>query len=86
MIGFVIKICYYIINEIKRKISDIVNVVVATGSAALTDKLNEFEENKAQLEQALSDTYTVKEEVERKNVDIRINTCYNEDAISWECC
>jgi len=60
-------------NEIKSKIletekgiENIVNVVVATGSAALTNKLKELEENKSQLEQALSDA-------ERKLSQMRID-------------
>lgn len=43
------------ITEVDKGISNIVDIVVKTGSIALTDKLKELEENKRHLEQALSD-------------------------------
>ncbi len=44
------------IAETEKGISNIVNIVVATGSATLTNKLKELEETKAGLEQALFET------------------------------
>lgn len=51
-----------VIQELKHKlydtekdISNIVNVVVSTGSAALTDKLRELEEEKEKITQAIAD-------------------------------
>lgn len=41
------------IAETEKAISNIVNIVVTTGSAALINKLKELEETKAELEQAL---------------------------------
>lgn len=43
------------IAETEKGINNIVNVVVATGSAALADKLKELEKTKQQLEHALFD-------------------------------
>lgn len=52
-----------IMQELKQKLSDtekgisnIVNVVVSTGSVALTDKLTELEETKQKITQAIMDT------------------------------
>ena len=60
-------------SEIKRKIAEtekgianIVNIVVETGSAALTNKLKELEETKVNLEQALMDA-------ERQMADMQIS-------------
>lgn len=44
------------ITETEKGISNIVNIVVTTGSAALIDKLKELEKTKADLEQALFET------------------------------
>lgn len=43
------------INETTKGIDNIVNVIMQTGSAALSDKLKYLEQEKAKLEQALSD-------------------------------
>ena len=43
------------LSEINKGISNIVNIIMQTGSAALSDKLKELENNKVTLEQALAD-------------------------------
>ena len=54
------------IAETEKGISNIVDIVVATGSPALTDKLKELETTKAQLEHSLL-------EAEQKISDMTIN-------------
>ena len=43
------------ISEVNKGITNIVNVVMQTGSSALNDKLKELEYDKSNLEQSLSD-------------------------------
>ncbi len=44
------------LSETEKGIANIVEIVVATGSVALTDKLKELEDTKAQLEQSIAET------------------------------
>jgi hypothetical protein len=55
------------IAETDKGINNIVNIIVSTGSAALTDKLKELESTKAQLQESLS-------EAERKLSEMHIDT------------
>lgn len=55
------------ITETDKGINNIVNIIVSTGSAALTDKLKELESTKAQLQDSLS-------EAERKLSEMHIDT------------
>lgn len=43
-------------SDTQKGIDNIVNVIVETGSSALSDKLKELERRKAELEYALNDT------------------------------
>lgn len=54
------------ITETDKGINNIVNIIVSTGSAALTDKLKELESTKAQLQDSLS-------EAERKLSEMHID-------------
>ena len=54
------------IAEIDKGINNIVNIIVSTGSAALSDKLKELEATKAQLQESLS-------EAERKISEMHID-------------
>ena len=56
------------ITEAEKGISNIVNIVVATGSAALVDKLKELEKTKADLEQAL---FEAEKQIADMNIDER---------------
>ena len=52
--------------ETEKAISNIVDIVVATGSAALTDKLKELERTKVELQQAL---FEAKKHIEEMYID-----------------
>ncbi len=54
------------LSDTEKRISNIVDIVVSTGSAALSDKLKELESTKVQLEHALT-------EAERKVSDLKID-------------
>lgn len=54
------------IDEMDKGINNIVNIIVSTGSAALTDKLKELESTKTQLQESLS-------EAERKLSEMHID-------------